>query len=194
MFIQKEEKITSKNVSKLQKDLRKKSEIFDECDLKICHCEKKSKKKGVTLVEVVIAMALAVIVSASVYLTCSFTLKSQNQNMIQNFFSNEIENVAMCYYHSNDTDDTTNYADFIKSLVFLTGLENAESDYISISEGVVVSYITLYYTADLDYLEKSKKEESAFKLVFSFVENENGNYNISCYSISTGNLICSREV
>lgn len=160
----------------------------------------KSKQKGITLVETIVAMALVVIISVSIYVTCNYTLKAQNDNSVKTFFATETENLAMCYYNSNLKTKTSaeNYDNFKSAFEFSSGLKNAENDYFDFAyiSGTVsqVETITIYYSKDFEYLVKDSKDDSVFKIVFTFKENENGNFLISSFSTSTGNLILSREV
>lgn len=153
----------------------------------------KSKQKGITLVETIVAMALVVIISVSVYVTCNYTLKAQNDNSVKTFFATETENLAMCYYNSAE-----DYDKFEKAFEFSSGLKNVQKDYFDFAyvSGTLgqVETITIYYSKDFEYLGKDSKDDSMFKIVFTFKENENGNRLISSYSTSTGNLILSREV
>lgn len=160
----------------------------------------KSKQRGITLVETIVAMALVVIISVSVYVTCNFTLKAQNDNSVKTFFATETENLAMCYYNSNSKTNTSakNYENFRNAFEFSSGLRNVENDYFDFvyASGTLsqVETITIYYSKDFEYLGKDSKDDSMFKIVFTFKENENGNFLISSFSTSTGNLILSREV
>ena len=82
----------------------------------------KNKKRGVTLLETVIAMALAVIISVAAYMTCDFALKTQHNSEIKIFFTQEVENVAMCYYKSdNDLDKLED------ALVFSLNIEGSDN-------------------------------------------------------------------
>lgn len=160
----------------------------------------KSKKRGITLVETIVAMALVVIISASVYVTCNYTLKAQNENSVKTFFATETENLAVCYYNSNQKKNTSaeNYENFKNAFEFSSGLSNVENDYFDFAyvSGTLsqIESITIYYSKDFVYLAKDSKDDSSFKIVFTFKENQNGNYLISSYSTSSGNLIFSREV
>ena len=145
----------------------------------------KNNKRGVTLVETVVAMVLVTIISVAIYMTCNFSIRKQNDNVIKNFFINETENIAMCYYH---TDDTLN---FENAFVFLSEKDNPK-DYIeySLDDNDNLTAITIYYTSDMKYLEKSLKDESSrFKIVIDFGES----YKISSYTVND-KLIYSREV
>lgn len=188
------EKVSLENLDKKQINEKNSSENAENS----CKKSKKSKEKGITLVETIIAMALVMIISASVYFTCNYTLKIQNENTVKAFFANETENLAVCYYHSNSKSNTPaeNYEKLKTAFEFSSGLSNVENGYFDFDyvSGVQVKSITIYYAKDFSYLEKEKKDESAYKIVFSFTQNENGNYYISSYSNASGKLISEREV
>ena len=77
----------------------------------------KTKERGVTLLETVIAMALAVIMSVAAYMTCDFAIKTQKNIEIKNFFTQEIENVSMCYYKSDN--DVSKFENIILKAQFV---------------------------------------------------------------------------
>ena len=179
-----------------EKQINKK--ISSENTENSCKNIRKSKESGVTLVETIIAMALVMIISVSVYFTCNYTLKIQNENTVKAFFANETENLAVCYYHSNSKSNTPaeNYEKLRTAFEFSSGLSNVENGYFDFDyvSGAQVKSITIYYAKDFSYLEKEKKDECAYIIVFSFTQNENGNYYISTYSNASGKLISEREV
>ena len=96
----------------------------------------KGKEKGVTLVEVVVAMALIAIVSATIFVTANFSISSQSKNKRNQFFINEAENVLMCYYSDNFED----------ALKFLT-----DDNELTVSDSV--TEYTLYYTNEYLYTD-----------------------------------------
>lgn len=96
----------------------------------------KRKEKGVTLLEVVVAMALIATLSASIFVTINFANKSRANNRVKHFFINETENVLMCYYSD----------DFESSLTFLTNNE------ITIPDDSDCFF--LYYTEDFNYTDE----------------------------------------
>lgn len=126
----------------------------------------KTKQKGVTLVETIVAMAIFIIVSAAVFLTCDYSIKVQAQNEVKHFFVVETENVAMCYYSKN----------FDEALTFLMG-ENSEL----IEKNNESKTYTIYYTKDLTV---SKSDDAKYKLVFGY-ENAS-NPVITCTNLDNG--------
>lgn len=127
----------------------------------------KKKQRAVTLVETVVAMALIVIVSASVFITCSYSIKNQNNNRIKHFFINETENVAMCYYSDNFND----------ALLFL--VSNDDSLIYRDNENECYN---LYYDNNLSY---TNEDNATYKITID-LESE---LSITCVSLESGNNI-----
>lgn len=129
----------------------------------------KIKQKGITLVETVVAMALFIIVSASIFLTCNYSIKMQAQNKVKHFFVIETENISMCYY-SESFDD---------ALEFLIG-ENVDF----VEKNAENNIYTIYYSKELTY---SKSENAVYRLKFNF-KNEDAPV-VTCESIESGKEI-----
>lgn len=109
----------------------------------------KRKEKGVTLVEVVVSMALIAIISATIFITISYTNKTQSKNKIKQYFINETENVLTCYYSGN----------FSNSLAFLTNQD------IDIDEDA--NTYTLFYEKDFSYTDE---ENAVYSLTIDYTE------------------------
>ena len=132
----------------------------------------KNKKRGVTLLETVIAMALAVIISVAAYMTCDFALKTQHNSEIKIFFTQEVENVAMCYYKSdNDLDKLED------ALVFSLNIEGSDNylEYTSSTdefENEIITDITFFYNSKLSLLKKENKNDAKYKIVFDLTSSK----------------------
>ena len=120
----------------------------------------KKKEKGVTLVEVVVAMALIAIVSSAIFVTANFSISSQKKNQRNQFFINETENVLMCYYTGN----------FNQALRFFTGDNELEVDDVS-------KNFTLYYTEDFEY---TNEENAFYSLEINYLDEHEFSPVITC--------------
>lgn len=129
----------------------------------------KIKQKGITLVETIVSMALFIIVSASVFLTCNYSIKVQAQNEIKHFFVVETENIAMCYY-SDSFDD---------ALAFLMA-ENVNF----VEKDTQNNIYTIYYSKELTYAES---ENATYKLIFEF--SDESSPVVICEHINNGKQI-----
>ena len=114
----------------------------------------KTKQKGVTLVETVVAMAIFIIVSAAIFLTCNYSIKTQAQNEVKHFFVVETENVAMCYYSK----------DFDNALTFLMG-ENSDK----IEKNNETKTYSIFYSKEL---KVTSNDKAKYKLSICFENTE----------------------
>ena len=149
----------------------------------------KNNKRGVTLLETVIAMALFVIISVASYMTCDFALKTQKNSEIKNFFTQEVENIAMCYYKSDNEVET-----FENALLFSFNKENAENyfEYTLTTdefEAETITHITFFYNSSLSLLAKENKENAKYKIVFDFDSSK-----ITAISTKKNNIVFERQV
>ena len=149
----------------------------------------KHKKRGVTLLETVIAMALVVIISVAAYMTCDFALKTQKNSEIKNFFTQELENISMCYYNANN--DVSIFED---TLSFSYNVEDIKNyvEYNTITnelEDETIKGITFFYDSNLLFLEKLNKNNAKYKIVFDFDD-----LKLTAISIKTNNIVFERQV
>ena len=126
-----------------------------------------NKKRGVTLVEVVVAMAIAVIVSGIAFTTCNFALSISNKNKIKNFFVNEASNYINCYYLGS-----SKYAEAMQLLTGTSYVYNEDA--------------TIYYAKNL---EISVDDSSPYVISLNFKE---AGFEVKCYQSS--NLVYEIEV
>ena len=129
------------------------------------------KKRGVTLTETVVAMAIAVIVSLMAYTTCSFAISQNAKSKLKSFFINQTQNYVNCYYLGATEYD---YA-----FEFLTGM-SAEYG----------NDTTVYYDKDFNI---SSQAESKYHIDLHFA-NSNQNFSVKCYSDSSQSAIYEVEV
>ena len=149
----------------------------------------KTKQKGVTLIETVVAMALVVIISVAAYTTCNFALKSQYNLDVKNFFMQETENISMCYYKSDKVVDN-----FENALSFVYGANNISDniEYISsIDENNTekITKIKFFYNNDLSLLTKENKSNAKYEIIFDFSQSK-----ITSYNISKNKIVFERQV
>ena len=77
--------------------------------------KKTKSKKGFSLVEVIVSMALIVIISTMIFSVSSYSLKTGNQSKQKNFFITQTQNYVKAYFLGGE-----NYK---KSMKLLTGNE-----------------------------------------------------------------------
>ena len=123
-----------------------------------------NKKRGVTVVELVVAMAIAVIVSIFAYSTCSFAIGQGQKMKTKNFFISQAQNFVNCYFLGSEQ-----YSDGIK---FLTDCD------VNYGENA-----TIYYSNDYEITTEDKSQYYV-NLIF-----ETGNFSVECHSNSSSNLI-----
>ena len=133
---------------------------------KVCEKNKKSKK-GFSLVEVIVSMALVVIISAMVFSVCNFALARGNQNKQKNFFVTQSQNYVKAYFLGGE--------DYKKSMAFLTGNEYEFGQNAKI-----------YYSKDF---EISNQDDYKYCVDLSF----GTTFLVECYD-SNNNAIYSYEV
>lgn len=131
----------------------------------------KKRQRGVTLLETVIALALIVIVTGTVFVTCNVTLRSQAQSKIKNFFIGETENVVMCYYSD----------DFESALGLLLG-ESVSNVKFNEETG----NMQIYYSEDF---EVTQADGAVYLLEMN--TKDIGLPSVTCTKISSGTLIYS---
>lgn len=155
----------------------------------------KNNKKGVTLLETVIAMALVVIISFATYSTCNFAIKHKQSSNIKNFFVQETENIAMCYYKTNSNNSTA-FDDFENALIFTFEINNADEFFeyntsTSADGDIIINRLTIYYSSSLKYLKLTNKNDAKYKVVFIF--DTSGNI-IKSINLSNDKTIFEKEV
>ena len=126
------------------------------------------KKKGLTLVEVVVAMALVIIISFAGFSVINFSLKSGNKNMVYNYFMVEVQNYVTAIMSGS--------AEYSNSMYLLTG-----NTYNYGENGIV------YYSSELTVADV---ENAKYHINIKF---ESAPYSVSCYD-SQNNLIFEAEV
>lgn len=129
---------------------------------------RKKCKKGLTLVEVVVAMSLVVIISLAGFSVINFSIKSGYKSQINNFFMVEVQNYITAIMAGSE-----NYSN---SMSLLTG--NA----YNYGENAVI-----YYSSKLDITDE---ENAKYNISINF---ENSPFSVSCYD-AQNNLICRLEV
>ena len=130
--------------------------------------KKRCIKKGITLVEVVVAMALVVIISIAGFSVVNFSIRAGNKSKIQNFFMVELQNYVTAIMSG---------AEGYSSSMFLLTNEN----YNYGENGAV------YYSNDLTV---TYEDNAKYCINISF---DTTPYSIACYDIQN-NLIYSVEV
>ena len=154
----------------------------------------KTKERGVTLVETIVAMSLVVIISLAIYTTLNYSVTAHSKEKCNNFFAGEIENVAMCYYNSNDNYENINATKFEQLFKFTYGIEPDDSyiefDINSDVEPNIVRSLTIFYSSDYKMLKVSEKENASYKIVFSF----NDQTKITAKHIIDDSAFLQREV
>ena len=129
---------------------------------------KRKCKKGLTLVEVVVAMALVVIISLAGFSVINFSIKSGGRSQVKNFFMSEVQNYATAILSGSE-----NYSN---SMNLLTGASYSYGE-----NGVV------YYSGNLTI---TNEENAKYHININF---DNTPYSISCFD-SQNNLIFRAEV
>ena len=129
---------------------------------------KRKCKKGLTLVEVVVAMALVVIISLAGFSVINFSIKSGGRSQVKNFFMSEVQNYATAILSGSE-----NYSN---SMNLLTG-----AGYSYGENGVV------YYSSNLTI---TNEENAKYHININF---DNTPYSINCYD-NQNNLIFRAEV
>lgn len=115
-----------------------------------------SKQKGSTLVEVIVAMAIAVIVSTIAISVCNMAIAFGENNKVKNFFMVEAQNFVQAYYLGGD--------DYKSAMNMLTGNE------CEFGENV-----TIKYSADLSV---TNDESAKYSVQVVFGEN----FSVQCYT------------
>ena len=126
-------------------------------------------KKGFSLSEVTVAMALVVIISVIAFSTCNFSIYQSQKSMIQSFFIGQTQNFVNCYYLGE-----TGYANGIK---FLT-----DKDVIYGQDA------TIYYAKDFSV---STDEQSEYYVNLKFVDEK---FSVKCFANSNQRCIFEIEV
>ena len=130
--------------------------------------KKRNSKKGLTLVEVVVAMALVVIMSLAGFSVVNFTISASSKNHLLHFFMTETQNYISAYVSGSD-----NYAD---AMHLLTG-----NNYVYGTDS------TIYYSSDLQITDE---QNAKYHVDIDF---DTSNMHISCYN-SQSSLIYEAEV
>ena len=121
-------------------------------------------KRGVTVVEIVVAMAIAVIVSVFAYSTCSFAIAQSQRIKTKNFFISQSQNFVNCYFLGSEK-----YSEGIK---FLTDCD------VNYGEDA-----TIYYSNDYK-ITTQDKSQYYINLIFDV-----DSFSVECHSNSSSNLI-----
>lgn len=129
--------------------------------------QSKNKKKGVTLVETIIAMALVVIISTMAFSICNLSLSYGNNSKLKNFFITQTQNYVKAYYLGGN--------DYKNAMELLTGTQY--------EFGVDT---TIYYDGDLNI---STESEHTYSVELTF----GTGFSVQCYTLSNS-LIYSYEV
>lgn len=129
------------------------------------------RKKGITLAETVVAMAIAVIVSMMAYTTCNFAISQNAKNKVKSFFINQAQNYVNCYYLG-----ATEYEDAFEFLIGESAEFGADK--------------TVYYDKDFNI---STELDSRYHIDLHF-ENSNQNFSVKCYSNLNGTAVFEVEV
>ena len=127
----------------------------------------KNKKKGVTLAETIVAMALVVIISTMAFSICNLSLSSSNKSKIKNFFITQTQNYVQAYFLGGE--------DYESAMELLTGTQCEFN-----------TNTTIYYSNDLTI---SNEENSSYYIELNF----DNTFLVECYT-SNDNLIYSYGV
>ena len=126
-------------------------------------------KKGFSLAEVIVAMAIAVIVSLLCYSTCNFAIMQMSNSKTKSFFASQTQNFVNCYFLGS-----AEYADAIN---FLTGQA------VTYGEDA-----TIYYAKDFSI---SNQQNSEYHIDLNF---ESESFVVKCVSNSSQKIIFEVEV
>lgn len=121
------------------------------------------KTKGVTIVEVIVAMSLVIILSLFAFSTVNWSLTVGRKEILKNFFNVESENYLSAYYSGN-----SNYQN---AMYLLTGGSYSYGE-----------DATIYYSKDLNIVEE---QNASYYINLDF---DIDNFSIKCYT-SQNNLI-----
>ncbi|HAJ78052.1 MAG TPA: hypothetical protein DCO89_03195 [Clostridiales bacterium] len=130
--------------------------------------KKKIQRKGLTLVEVIVAMALVVIISLAGFSVINFSIKSSNKSYVHNFFMVEVQNYINAIMSGSD-----NYSN---SISLLTG------ETLNYGDNAVI-----YYSSGLAI---TQEKNSKYHINIKF---DNSPYSVICYD-NQNNLIFKAEV
>ena len=111
--------------------------------------QKKQSQKGSTLVEVIVAMAVAVIISTIAFSVCDMAIAVGNSNRIKNFFCVEAQNYVSAYYLGG--------TEYLAAMRLLTGYNYTFGE-----------DATIYYSSDLKITES---ESAKYIVHVTFGEN-----------------------
>ena len=123
-----------------------------------------NKKRGISLAEVIVAMALVVIISVIALSTINWSLNTGSKELLKNFFNIESQNYVSAYYSG-----ASNYQDA------MTLLTNGTYTY---GEDA-----TVYYSQDLTITEE---QNAKYYVNLDF---EIDSFSVKCYT-SQNSLIC----
>ena len=126
-------------------------------------------KKGFSLAEVIVAMAIAVIVSLLCYSTCNFAVMQVSNNRTKSFFVSQTQNFVNCYY--------LGATEFANAVNFLTGQT------VTYGEDA-----TIYYAKDFSI---SNQQNSEYHIDLDF---ESESFVVKCVSNSSQKVIFEVEV
>jgi len=126
-------------------------------------------KRGFSLAETIVAMAVAVIISLFCYATCSFAISQYAISKTKSFFISQTQNFVNCYYLG-----ATDYASAIK---FLTNSD------VTYGEDA-----TIYYAKDYSL---STQQNSQYYVNLSF---KSQNFVVECFSNTSQKPVFKVEV
>ena len=126
-------------------------------------------KKGLTLVEVVVSLAIVSIVSIAVIsLIITSTNQMRNTSIIR-FFDHELAEISNLYMSYTYGDEESDYK---KALHFYTGVDNSETYYYSASFRYVTSEESYSYYVTLDYHEDGEGKSNTLTLKAYYSDNK----------------------
>ena len=129
----------------------------------------KNHKKGISLVEVVVAMAVVTIISVSAYSVCNYSLLQQRKIARDTFFVNEANNIVNCLGVGSD--------EFVDAIKLLTNKDVAYNEDFE-----------LFYDSHFEYVDTF--DESTYYLSFDFLDN---GWSINIFKSKGNELLLSRN-
>lgn len=129
-------------------------------------------KKGFTIVELVIAMAIVILISVMAFTISNVSMQANSKAVTKNFFIVQASNFVKCYYLGS-----ADYSDYME---FLTDNDSY----------VYNTNANIYYDSDFEYCE-SENAKYRVDLIFDDV---NSDFVVECYYCEDGGLIYRVEV
>lgn len=120
----------------------------------LLHGHRKEKEKGLTIIEVVIALSVVFVIAFASVSVVLFSMNMKNQTGEVHFFILETEQIAKLYLNGGDFEDSMNY--YIGDNYF--------------TDDALTSGGTIYYSGKYEYvIHVDEQEDYKFKVVLEIV-------------------------